>query len=72
MTPSFSTLSLLDSVKKVKCTWDTEAVDWVKGNVSAEVAGVASVPESMVKPADRLSRDTKEEEGRERSHLPFR
>ena len=45
-------------------------MDWVNGTVSGEVTGVVSVPEGMVKPADTLSRDAKEE-GRECSHLPF-
>ena len=41
------------------------------GTVSGEVTVAVSVPEGMVKPADILSRDAKEEEGRECSHLPF-
>ena len=58
--PSVSTLSPLNSVKKPKGTWDTEAVEWVKGTVSGEVVGAVSVLEGMVKPADTLSRDAKE------------
>ena len=47
-------------------------MDWVNDTVSIEVIGMASVREGMVKPADTFSRDAKEEEGLECSHLPFR
>ena len=64
-------MSPLDLAEKPEGRWDTEGVDWVTGTVSGEVTVAVSVPEGMVKAADTLSRDAKEEEGRECSHLPF-